>query len=78
MAQGIVPGADHIIAWAKGLRQDINKWLTLAGYDPIPEELVCDVTKADRVRERRATYLIEKKGWSEEDVRKMEEDIGGR
>ena len=75
MAQGIVPGADHVIAWAKGLRQDINKWLTLAGYDPIPEELVCDVTKADRVRERVAAYLVEKKGMQPEEVKEMFEEI---
>jgi hypothetical protein len=36
MALGIVPGADHVIAWAQGIKQDINMWLVLAGYDPIP------------------------------------------
>jgi hypothetical protein len=40
MALGIVPGEDHIIRWAKGLRQPINQWLILAGYEPIPEELI--------------------------------------
>jgi hypothetical protein len=40
MADGLVPGKDHIINWAVALKEPINKWLTLAGYDPIPENLV--------------------------------------
>ncbi len=41
MALGIVPGKDHIINWAVAIQEPINEWLVLAGYDPIPEELVC-------------------------------------
>jgi len=42
MALGLVPGEDHIIKWAKALGENINYWLQLAGYDPIPEELICE------------------------------------
>lgn len=38
MALGIVPGEDHIIKWAMGLKEPINDWLELAGYEPIPPE----------------------------------------
>jgi len=40
MALGLVPGEDHIIKWATALGENVNSWLELAGYDPIPEELV--------------------------------------
>lgn len=42
MALGIVPGADHIINWARAIGQNINEWLILAGYEPIPVHLVAD------------------------------------
>jgi transcriptional regulator with XRE-family HTH domain len=40
MQNGMVPTADNIIKWAKGLKEPINPWMELAGYEPIPEELV--------------------------------------
>jgi len=43
-----LPDYEKVIAWAEGLGEDINRWLELAGYDPIPEELV--------VREDRSEY----------------------
>ena len=76
MASGVVPKKGVVIDWATHFGEDVNKWLVLAGYDPIPEELVCDVTTADRVREDHALYLVQKKGWSEDEVRKMFEEIG--
>lgn len=39
MADGVVPGENHIIKWAKALKEPINYWLELAGYDPIALEL---------------------------------------
>ena len=29
-----------LIEWAVGLREDINYWFEIAGYDPIPPELL--------------------------------------
>jgi len=59
MALGIVPGSDHVIAWAKALKEPINKWLDLAGYDPIPENLISVRPDPMIVREQMAEYLVE-------------------
>lgn len=40
MAIGIVPKRGVVIEWAQALKEPINDWLKLAGYDPIPENLV--------------------------------------
>jgi hypothetical protein len=42
MKNGLVPSRGKIIEWAEGLGESINHWLGLAGYDPIPENLVRD------------------------------------
>ena len=59
MADGVIPGEDHIIKWAKALKEPINEWLTLAGYDPIPEELISERPDPMLVREQMAEYLVE-------------------
>lgn len=58
MRQGMVPKKGVILDFALGLGENVNEWLVLCGYDPIPEELVSDVTKADRVREAVTEYLV--------------------
>jgi len=40
MAAGAVPKRGVVIEWAQALKEPINPWLALAGYDPIPPELV--------------------------------------
>lgn len=35
-----VPTRGQVIEWAEGLKEPINEWLELAGYDPIPSALV--------------------------------------
>jgi transcriptional regulator with XRE-family HTH domain len=49
MALGIVPGEDHVIKWAKALNESINYWLDLAGYEPIPANLICETKTPYRV-----------------------------
>ena len=58
MSDGMVPGADHVIQWAKALKEPINKWLELAGYEPIPEELISERPDPMLVREQMADYLV--------------------
>ena len=36
MKQGDVPRLDKIVDFARGFDLDVNHWLTLAGYEPIP------------------------------------------
>jgi hypothetical protein len=76
MALGIVPGADHVINWALGLRENVNYWLVLARYDPIPEDLICDIARVDRVREDVTDYLIQHKTMSFEEIAEMFKRIG--
>lgn len=75
MASGLIPGEDHIIRWAEAIGENINYWLQLAGYRPIPEELVCQVT-ADQVKEQLAEYLIEHKKMTPDEVSQMWQDLG--
>ena len=35
-----IPSRGQVIEWAEGLKEDINHWLRLAGYDPIEIELI--------------------------------------
>jgi len=52
-------GRGSVIDWAVGIGEDINHWLELAGYDPIPEELVCERPDPMMVREQMAEYLVQ-------------------
>lgn len=45
MASGVVPKKGAVIDWAQALHENVNKWLVLAGYDPIPEELIIEPGK---------------------------------
>lgn len=38
MQNGTVPGIKVIIRWATAIEEPVNKWLELAGYDPVPTE----------------------------------------
>lgn len=40
MAQGIVPTMETVVRFAQGLGLDVNQWLTLAGYEPMPPALI--------------------------------------
>lgn len=57
------PSANTIAELANVFGGDIEEWERLSGRE-----------RPDRVRERHATYLIEKKGWTEEEVREMFEE----
>lgn len=37
MAAGRVPEMENIVKFAVGFGQDVNEWLRLAGYDPMPD-----------------------------------------
>lgn len=37
-----VPTRGQVIEWAEGLKEPINDWLELAGYDPISSALIQD------------------------------------
>lgn len=56
MATGVVPRKGVVVDWAQTLKENVNWWLELAGYDPIPENLVCDFA-SDRVREHVLEYM---------------------
>ncbi len=58
MANGIVPSRGKVIEWAEGLDENINTWLELAGYEPIPAELCGAV----RIAESPAEYTAMKPG----------------
>jgi hypothetical protein len=40
LREGPKPSRGKIIEWAQGIGENINHWLGLAGYDPIPIELL--------------------------------------
>jgi lambda repressor-like predicted transcriptional regulator len=40
MASGMVPRKGVIVDWAIALKEDVNWWLELAGYPPIPPEVL--------------------------------------
>jgi transcriptional regulator with XRE-family HTH domain len=42
MRSGMIPKKGIIIDWAVGLGEEINHWLKLAGYEPIPENLITE------------------------------------
>lgn len=43
MSHGFVPRQDLVMQWAQGLGESVNKWLRLAGYQPIdPRSLMED------------------------------------
>lgn len=56
MRQGMVPRKGVIVDWAIGLGENVNKWLLIAEYDPIPLDLVVTPEDADRIAEARASY----------------------
>lgn len=58
MAAGMVPGRDHIIDWAVALGEDVNYWLKLAGYEPIPCNLVSKEGKSPVPNSSRAPIII--------------------
>lgn len=40
MSHGVVPSRGKVIQWAQAIGENINWWLELAGYEPIPMELL--------------------------------------
>ncbi len=70
MRNGRVPGKGAVIDFAIGLGEDVNAWLELAGFEPIPGELVCPVLP-DRVREDITRYLVDEAGLNKDDVEHM-------
>jgi hypothetical protein len=50
MRHGYVPKKGIIVDFAITLGEDINYWLTLAGYEPIPTALVQDPKRYQRIR----------------------------
>ena len=71
MRSGLVPKKGVVIDFAITIGEDINHWLTLAGYDPIPTELIGDIASADRVKEQVAEYLVKKKKLSPKEIEEM-------
>jgi transcriptional regulator with XRE-family HTH domain len=75
MRTGMVPKKGIIIDWAVGLGEDINHWLTLAGYEPIPESLVTE-TKPDK-ESILAQLRISATTLSKDDIEAIKEEIDG-
>ena len=69
MVNGLPPSRGKVIEWAEGLGENINHWLELAGWEPIPPALV-EGGISDRVIERAAEYLAEK-GLSKEEIEEL-------
>ena len=42
MRASVIPSRGKVIQWAEGIKENVNHWLQLAGYDPIPESLICE------------------------------------
>ena len=40
VSRGRIPTRGQVIEWAEGIKEPINHWLELAGYDPISSTLV--------------------------------------
>ena len=51
MKSGIVPSRGKVIEWAEKINEPINKWLVLAGYEPIPAELCLPEDMPSEIRE---------------------------
>jgi len=74
---GRIPSRGLVIQWAEHLGEEVNKWLRLAGYDPIPAKLIYETaTTVNQIKEQVAQYLIEQKGMSLEEIQAMWEKLG--
>ena len=51
VSRGRIPTRGQVIEWAEGLNEPVNKWLILAGYEPIPIELCLPEDTLPEVRE---------------------------
>jgi hypothetical protein len=75
MRAGDVPRIDKVIAFARGLKLDVNEWLVLAGYDPVepsPDDAVRKLISAEESQVRSATGRV-----SASDRRRLMELFGG-
>jgi hypothetical protein len=46
---GVPMSLELVEKWARGVREDVNKWRELAGYDPVNGHLVGEITLSDFV-----------------------------
>lgn len=75
MKNGRVPSKGIVIDLAVGLGEDVNKWLELAGYPPLPYRTV--TAPADQVREVMSKYAVPGRVLTVGDIEQMSKEIEG-